>query len=151
MICSLPVTGFCSFNDSVIQAIAFGGDLRRHWKLGTPDVDPADRVWSDGQLVLTNRLTYFMNTAMDLVKLLPFWERSGGADHFWLPTADWSRCYSAPPGYASIGNMFALSTFGERDFLYQSQHPIVAPQGSTGFLHNASRITYGKVCNLQAC
>ena len=101
-------------------------------------------VWSDGQVVLPNRLTYFMNSALDLVKLLPFWERSQGADHFWLPTADWSRCYSAPPGFAHVDNMFALSTFGERDFRYFSQQPVITPQGSTGILHNLSRIPYGE-------
>ena len=84
------------------QAIAFGGDLRRQWRLreSTPDCEGCDAA--DSQSVLANRLTYFTNSAMDLVRELPYWHRSQGADHFWLPTADFSRCYGAPPGVQTL-------------------------------------------------
>ena len=126
-----------------MQAIAFGGDLRRNWRMreSTKECEGCD--WQDSQSILMNRITYFTNTAMDLVKELPYWHRSQGRDHFWLPTADWSRCYGAPPLFTNTGEMFALATLGEVDFHYLPHHPIVMPQGSTGLLINTSRINYG--------
>ena len=66
-----------------MQAVYFHSNFTQASGLGPNE--PMD-------LLLTNRLAFFMNSALAIVKQsFPYWERSGGADHFWMPTADWGR------------------------------------------------------------
>ena len=115
------------------QGIYFHSNLTS--KSGMTFGDPMD-------LYLTNRLAYFMNAALHIVKHdFPYWNRTDGADHFWLPTADWGRCLGAPADYVDTGDMFSMSTFGEKDHQFITPLPSVLPDPEPpwGRIRNDSR------------
>lgn len=63
------------------------------------------------------------------------------------------RCMGAPADYVDTGDMFALSTFGERDFYFMTPLPSMKPDSKPPYnrISNATREVVGapRLCHLQ--
>ena len=134
----------CSAHAWLLQAVWFGSNLSAQGE-ASPDYAV--------ELLLPSRQAYLMNSALATVRQgFPYFNRTKGLDHFWIPTTDWGRCGGAP-SYETSESMFALSYFGELDFRFLSHGRTVLPDPSPPFdrVLNTSRGVLGARTRSEPC